>query len=199
MSSIEQLRTRAEAARKAKKYSDAADLYSNLLEKSYSAEGDLTPETCRDFIHYGECLIKSGETDEETFEIAWEVLENARVGYEQMEESKRPPEGLIDVHELLGELSIKQGNFTEAVSQYQAASELGLANENLSWRIPLNSLFMKAVALNLLVKDDEYQEAVRKAIEFLDKEKEKPKNAGDIKDMNEIRADLESRLTSNQK
>ncbi|KAK8897798.1 hypothetical protein M9Y10_000026 [Tritrichomonas musculus] len=193
MSSPEELRNRAEAARKGKNYTQAADLYSDLLAEVYSDDKDLSVQVCKDLVHYGECLLNTGENDEDTFETIWEVLENARVGYEKMKEEDRPAEGLIDVHELLGELSLKRLDLEEAVSQYQQSSELALANPNLSWRIPLNSLFMKATALNYLGKLPEYRDALDKAINFIDEEKAKPKNAADIKAMDEIRADFVNR------
>ncbi|OHS94395.1 hypothetical protein TRFO_39425 [Tritrichomonas foetus] len=196
MSSAEEIRNQAEAARKSKNFTQAADLYSNLLEITYKEDQKLDVQACRDFVHYGECLISSDDKDEETFETAWEVLENARVGYEQIPENERPPEGLIDCHELLGELSLKQLNFEEAASQYKTASDLALANKNLSWRIPLNSLFMRGVVLNYWNKVSEYKDALDKAIEFLDTEKVNPKNSADVKDMEEIRADLVSRRDS---
>ena len=193
MSSPEELRNRAETARKGKNYVEAADLYSDLLAEIYKEDQPLSVQICKDFVHYGECLLNTGEKDEETFETIWEVLENARVGYEQMKEEDRPPEGLIDVHELLGELSFKRVDLEEAALQYQQASDLALANPNLSWRIPLNSLFMRSTALNYLGRVAEYREALDKAIKFIDDEKAKSKNAADIQALDEFRADFVSR------
>lgn len=189
----EELRNRAEAARRGKNYVEAADLYSDLLAEIYSDDKPLTVQICKDFVHYGECLLNTGEKDEETYETIWEVLENARVGYEQMKEEDRPPEGLIDVHELLGELSFKRLDLEEAALQYQQASELALANPNLSWRIALNSLLLRSTALNYLGKIPEYRAALDKAIQFIDDEKAKPKNAADVKALDEFRADFVSR------
>ena len=193
MSNPAELRSQAEAARRGKNYEQAADLYSDLLDVVFVDGQPLTVQVCQDLTHYGECLLNTGETDEETFETIWEVLESARVGYEKMKEEDRPPEGLIDAHELLGELSLKRLDFEEAVSQYQQSSEIALANPNLSWRIPLNSLFMKATALNYLGKLQEYRDALDQAINFIDAEKVKPKNANDVSAMEDFRADFVSR------
>ena len=193
MSNPAELRSQAEAARRGKNYEQAADLYSDLLDVVFVDGQPLTVQVCQDLTHYGECLLNTGETDEETFETIWEVLENARVGYEQMKEEDRPPEGLIDVHELLGELSFKRVDLEEAALQYQQASDLALANPNLSWRIPLNSLFMRSTALNYLGRVAEYREALDKAIKFIDDEKAKSKNAADIQALDEFRADFVSR------
>ena len=193
MSSPEELRNQAETARKGKNYVEAADLYSNLLAEIYSDDQPLSVQICKDFVHYGDGLVNTGENYEDTCETALEVLENARVGYEKMKPEERPPEGLIDVHELLGELSFKRLDLEEAASQYQQAIDLSLTNPDLSWRIPLNSLFMKSTALNYLGRVSDYRNALDQAIKFIDDEKVKPKNAADVQAMDEIRADLVTR------
>lgn len=190
---VEQLRQRAEDARKSKNFTQAADIYSELLEQIYKPDEPLSAQLCKDFTNYGECLINTGETDEETWETAWEVLENARVGYEQLNESERPPEALIDVHELLGELQLKQQKIEGSIEEYDKAFTLAQQNPNLSWRLSVNALYMKSICLKILQETQEYKNVLNQAIDLVEKAKADPKNAADLQALDEIKADFISR------
>jgi hypothetical protein len=196
MEEADTIRQAAEVARRARDWQAGAQRYSELLDLVYhDNDDDLSIQVCKDLVHYAECLIESagigGEDDD--LETAWECLENARLGYEKMKPEDVPDTGLTDVHELLGEICMKNLNFAECANQYKIASDIALSKPNLSWRIPLNSLYMRAVALDNDGKKTESREAFARAIAFLDSEKVKEKNAADVAAMEAIRADLRMR------
>ncbi|KAH0794972.1 hypothetical protein GPJ56_001098 [Histomonas meleagridis] len=197
MDEIQELRLEAQALFNDKHYYEACSAYSELLEKIFTPETPLSLEVCRDFTNYGKCLILSAESDEEedvdaSLEIAWEVLENARHGYDLIDQDGSYDSELIEVHELLAEVATKNGNIDEAQDQYKIAADIGLLNPSISWRITLNNLFMRSVILKagrLLVPA---RDALDEAIRYID---EQLKKVGKEQDKTELLKFKEEMIT----
>jgi hypothetical protein len=188
------LRAEAEVFRRNHEWQKASDKFSDLLDLVYSRDSDLTPEVCTDLLHYSECLIEGfapgDDEDDSDLETAWECLEHVRVTYERMDSA--PNGKLADVYDLLGQISLKNGRFEEAVGQYSRMAEVAVG---LSWRVRLNALFLKAVALRMNEKDAEALVAFRAALSYLDGERVNTENARDVSDFNAIREGIEQRIT----
>ena len=86
MSSPEDLRLEAETLLADQHYLEAADAYCDLIDATFKEDSDISIQMCVDFVHYVECLINAYEEDAvaENLETAWEILENAKMGYETM-------------------------------------------------------------------------------------------------------------------
>lgn len=188
-----EIRTQADDARRGKQYQLAIQKYSELLELTFKDDSVFDNQLSLDFIHYAECLISSANPDDpndDSLEIAWESLENVRVGIEKQPKEEQNIVRLIDVFELLGEISMKNGNFEESAEHYNRAATLALEKGDLAWRIPLNSLYMHAIVLQYASKINESSAALDKAIDFLNEEIAKEANSADIEDMNGIKQEL---------
>ncbi|EAY15330.1 hypothetical protein TVAG_224060 [Trichomonas vaginalis G3] len=194
---ITSLREQAQAKRKGKQYKQALDLYDELLQLVYK-DGELMNETiCRDFIHYSECLIYSQTpghlADEEDLEIAWDCLEKARLGYEAMPDSKDKFIGLIDTHDLLGELTLTNNNYQEAQDQFKQSAEIGLAHPEISWRLPLNSLFCRSNALLYQRKVNAAYDVYQQLLNFIDDQLKLELPDVDKADLNDFKKEIAGR------
>lgn len=191
---ISAFRSQAQNERKAKNYKRAVDLYDELLKMAYHDGDEISETICRDFIHYAECLLYSqprgAPPDEEDLEIAWDCLENARVGYEKMQDDEKKFIGLIDVHDLLGEITLANHNYDEAQNQFKQSSEIGLAHPELSWRLPLNSLYYRCNALIYNRKLSEAYPIIMQTIEFIETQLNKDLPEADKADLNDFKAEL---------
>lgn len=189
-----QLRQQADAARKARDYKKAVDLYDQLLKVAYNDGDELTALICRDFIHYAECLLymqDKHKPNEEDLEIAWECLEKARLGYEAMPDEETKFVGLIDVHDLLGEITMTNSNFQEAAEQFRLSSEIGLAHPELSWRLPLNSLYCRSNALIYSKRIAEAIPIIEEALKIIESTLGKEGTTeADKKDLEDFKAEL---------
>jgi len=164
------LRANAQNARKNKDYLNACALYSSLLELEADEE-PMTLLVCRDHIHYAECLLysQSNEINDEDLEIAWETLEKARYGYESMADSVDKFSGLIDVHDIQGEITLKNMNYSEAEHQFDESAIIGLAHPKVSWRLPVNSLFCKSTAQKFMGKFQNATNTLTQAIDLINR------------------------------
>ena len=196
------LREQAQAARKSKDYKAAIDLYARLLELAYKDGDELPILICRDFIHYAECLLYSQpkpNPNEEELEIAWDCLEKARLGYEAAPNDETKFIGLIDVHDILGEITLTNGNYEEAANQFKISSEIGLAHKELSWRLPLNSLFCYSNALIYSGKLAEARTSITQALSLIDEILAKPETTeADKNDLNDFKSQMSARLAKLQ-
>jgi tetratricopeptide (TPR) repeat protein len=152
-------------------------------------------QTCVDLIHSAECLIQRFSGGDDHLETAWDSLEHARIAYEQMDPAERPPTGLSDVHELLGEVSVKNYNYDEAISQYAAVAQIAAENPNRSWRIGVNALYMRAVLLATLERPADARDAFGRAIEFIDQKRPRANDA-DAADLDSFRVSIVQRVAA---
>ena len=199
---INSLREQAQAARKAKDYKNAIDLFARLLDAVYKEGDELPLLICRDFIHYAECLLYAqpkGNPNEEELEIAWECLEKARLGYEAAPNEEAKFVGLIDVHDILGEITLANANFVEAANQFKASSEIGLAHKELSWRLPLNSLYCQSNALIYAGNLADARPVISEALKLIEEVLAKPEiTDADKADLNDFKKELSTRLSKIQ-
>jgi tetratricopeptide (TPR) repeat protein len=196
MTDLRSLRESAEALRRQNQWRAASDKFSDLLQQTYHPDADLSVQTCVDLIHYAECLVEGFSVaeaeDDDDLETAWDSLEHARLSYEKMDAAQRPPTGLSDVHELLAEISVKNHNYDEAIGQYAAVAQIAAENPNLSWRIGLNALYMRAVVLATAGRVPDAREAFARAVEFIDQKKPGADEA-DRADLDAFRASIVQR------
>jgi tetratricopeptide (TPR) repeat protein len=187
------LRNEAEHLRRNHDWKRASEKFSDLLDIVYSRDGNLSAEVCNDLLNYAECLVEGfspeDDADDSDLENAWDCLEHARVSYEKMEAAPRGK--LADVYDLLGQISIKNGNFDIAASQFEnmAAHSVGL-----SWRVRLNALFMRGAALHAGGKEADALAAFTQALAYIDGEREKPENANDRANIADIRERIDERF-----
>lgn len=193
-----QLREQADAARKAHDYKKGVELFDQLLKLVYKEGDELPALICRDFIHYAECLLYMQDKKnpcEEDLEVAWECLEKAKIGYEAMPQEEAKFIGLIDVHDLLGEITLSNGNYPEAAEQFKISSEIGLAHSELSWRLPLNSLYCRSNALIYAREIAGAIPVIEEALKFIETNLAKEGvSENDKKDLEDFKKELSFKL-----
>jgi nuclear autoantigenic sperm protein len=107
---------------------------------------------------------EADEADEESdMELAWKMLETARVMYE---ESGEAPLELADVLETIGELNMEQSQFEVAVKDYHAALELCEANLDPTDRRLASVLYCMSMAYQMLELNDEALGASTRAFQI---------------------------------
>ena len=124
---------------KTQRYEDAIEIFGSLLESLV----DTKPQSLLAPIYheYGHALLLSEETNGDVFgaemgdekgdnvsddlELAWEMLEMARVLYTE-DSSDNTHDDLVHVYTRLGDLGMESGNFESSRADYQKALDMKL-------------------------------------------------------------------------
>ena len=139
---------KAKKAMKAGNFDVATDLYGEELQVAIARHGELSIEAAPIYFEYGKALFESSkkqqgllgskmggaqaaaamaEGDVSDAQIAWEVLESARVAYQQgviKSGSKKLSLELAEVLCTLGELSMEQEQFANSQKDFAQALEI---------------------------------------------------------------------------
>ena len=105
------------------------------------------------------------ETDETDMELAWKMLETARVMYEE-DCNGRFPLDLADVLETIGEFNMEQSQFEPALGDYKASLALLEANLDATDRRLASALYEISIASQMLEANDDALAANTRAIEI---------------------------------
>lgn len=192
------LRTQCETERRNHQWKQAAEDYSQLLDQEYHDGDEISLQIGLDLYRYAHCLIESvklaeeGETGDD-LEIAFECLETSKVGLEQLPADQLPPTLLVDVHELLAEIATINQQYEIAISEYQAALQIGLSNPAIHWNVPLSSQYMLFAVLETAGKYQEANDAVNEAIKFIDSQLSKTTNQEEVELLRSYRAEVITR------
>lgn len=155
-------RARANAEASGTKLEDGA-----TDEATREADADGTDGDGKDDDDEGEDAAEDGEEDEEEesdMELAWKMLETARVLYE--DECPDAPLELADVMETIGELNMEQSQFDAALTDYKAALALLEANLEPTDRRLASALYEISIANQMLEANDDALAANTRAIEI---------------------------------
>ena len=108
-----------------------------------------------------------GEEDEEEsdMELAWKMLETARVMYEEDCDGRFPLD-LADVLETIGEFNMEQSQFEPALGDYKASLALLEANLDATDRRLASALYEISIASQMLEANDDALAANTRAIEI---------------------------------
>ena len=105
---------------------------------------------------------EDGEEEEESdMELAWKMLEIARVMYEDLGSA---PLELADVLETVGELNMEQSQFDAAVKDYGSALALLEANLDATDRRLASALYSMSMAHQMLEANDDALAATSRAV-----------------------------------
>ena len=105
------------------------------------------------------------ETDETDMELAWKMLETARVMYEEDCDGRFPLD-LADVLETIGEFNMEQSQFEPALGDYKASLALLEANLDATDRRLASALYEISIASQMLEANDDALAANTRAIEI---------------------------------
>ncbi|KAI8641323.1 hypothetical protein BD408DRAFT_368430 [Parasitella parasitica] len=155
-----------------------------------------------------------GNTGEEDFETAWDILDVARVIFEKGEDDKSKL-NLADVHLCLGDVSLETEKFNDALSDYEKAIEIKQAvlqddNRELAeahYKLALALEFSTERADQALPELQKAVDVLKKRISNLETGEGKGKGKGkatataldqpvldEIKDINELIPDMELKI-----
>lgn len=141
------------------------------------------------------------ETEEEPsdLQVAWEVLELAKIIYENQGESGR--DKLAETLVVLGEVSLESENFESAVSDIKRGLEIMLGLPGKSERILAETHYKLGIALSTNSQMEEAIEQFKSSLELLQgrikalEEEDKEKHATEITQMKELIPEIEEKIS----
>ena len=122
-------------------------------------------EDAEDAEDAGDDADEEEESDETDMELAWKMLETARVMYEEDCDGRYPFE-LADVLETIGEFNMEQSQFEAALGDYKASLTLLEANLDATDRRLASALYEISIASQMLEANDDALAANTRAIEI---------------------------------
>ncbi|EFA80180.1 hypothetical protein PPL_07002 [Heterostelium album PN500] len=146
-------------------------------------------------------LKQQAQSDAETLELSWEVIELARLIYEkdQADNGTNRYKELSDIHMLIADVLVELENLDDALKEYEYALELRKKNDKENERTQAEVLYYIGLVYQIKNESKLAEDAYRRATDILSKSLERLQNMpeppiDDIQDLKNVMFELQLKL-----